>query len=107
MCSVLGPVSVLRSGSRPAETSRCVAIIGNWPSSRSCPAPPNAIVEQDAAMPYLGGAELLILLAVAGPILWALVDAVLASRFGWAVVLLLCLPAFPIGWVVAVYYLVA
>ena len=58
-------------------------------------------------MPYLGGAELLILLAVAGPILWALVDAVLARRFGWAVILLLCLPAFPIGWVVAVYYLVA
>ena len=64
-------------------------------------------MEQDAPMPYLGEAELFILLAVAGPILWALVDAVLARRFGWAVVLLLCLPAFPIGLAVAVYYLVA
>lgn len=57
-------------------------------------------------MPYPGGIELVILLAIAGPILWALVNAVLARRFGWAVVLLFCLPAFQIGWFVAVYYLV-
>ena len=54
-----------------------------------------------------GSTELVLLLAVAGPVLWALADAVLARRPGWAVVLLLCLPAFPIGWFVAVYYLVA
>ena len=58
-------------------------------------------------MPYPGGIELVSLLALAGPILWALVDAVLARRFGWAVVLLFCFPAFQIGWFVAVYYLVA